>query len=264
MRSRGLVVAIAVVLAVVASAAVILYTNGVKEDAVTGGSLSVVVVSSQDIPANTNLNPLIDQGAFSQLRVPIDAVVDGAISDVSQLRGLTSTAPILANEQIPAGRLSSGEAPLGGSLGISNGNVAVSIRVDDDAAVNGSITRGSAITIYATFDSPEFLPGGTPAQQIAKATTDVQTAELPSLTTTLIPAVRVLEVVNPVVAEGSTRSANAEVTLTLDLTPQDAQNLVYAQETGRIWLGLLPPEEEVGHPLPFSVIPLDRVLGQKA
>ena len=36
MRSRGLVVAIAVVLAIVAAAAVILYTNGVKSDAVTG------------------------------------------------------------------------------------------------------------------------------------------------------------------------------------------------------------------------------------
>jgi Flp pilus assembly protein CpaB len=264
MRSRGLVVAIAVVLAIVASAAVILYTNGVKEDAVTGGSLSEVVVASQDIPANTNLNPLLDQGVFSTLRVPTDAVVDGAISDPSQLRGLTSTAPILANEQIPAGRLSSGEAPQGGSLGISDGNVAVSIRVDDQAAVNGSITRGSSIVVYATFESPEFLPGGTAAQQITKATTSVQTSELPTLTTTLIPAVRVLEVVNPVVAEGSTRSANEDVTLTLDLTPQDAQNLVYAQETGTIWIGLLPPDEEVGHPLPFSVIPIDRVLGQKS
>ena len=264
MRSRGLVVAIAVVLAIVASAAVILYTNGVKEDAVTGGSLSEVVVASQDIPANTNLNPLLDQGVFSTLRVPTDAVVDGAISDLSQLRGLTSTAPILANEQIPVGRLSSGEAPQGGPLGISDGNVAVSIRVDDEAAVNGSISRGSSIVIYATFESPEFLPGGTAQQQITKAGTSVQTSELPTLTTTLIPAVRVLEVVNPVVAEGSSQSANEPVTLTLDLTPEDAQNLVYAQETGRIWIGLLPPDEEVGHPLPFSVIPIDRVLGQKS
>jgi len=264
MRSRGLVVAIAVVLAIVASAAVILYTNGVKEDAVTGGSLSEVVVASQDIPANTNLNPLLDQGVFSTLRVPTDAVVDGAVSDPSQLRGLTSTAPILANEQIPVGRLSSGESPQGGPLGISDGNVAVSIRVDDQAAVNGSVTRGSSIVVYATFESPEFLPGGTAAQQITKATTSVQTSELPTLTTTLIPAVRVLEVVNPVAAEDGTRSANEDVTLTLDLTPQDAQNLVYAQETGTIWIGLLPPDEEAGHPLPFSVIPIDRVLGQKS
>jgi Flp pilus assembly protein CpaB len=93
----------------------------------------------------------------------------------------------------------------------------VSIRVDDEAAVNGSITRGSSIVVYATFESPEFLPGGTPQQQITKAGTSVQTSELPTLTTTLIPAVRVLEVVNPVVAEGSSQSANEPVTLTLDL-----------------------------------------------
>ena len=36
MRSRGLVVAIAVVLAVAAAAAVVLYTQGVKEDAAAG------------------------------------------------------------------------------------------------------------------------------------------------------------------------------------------------------------------------------------
>ena len=165
MRSRGLVVAIAVVLAIVASAAVILYTNGVKEDAVTGGSLSEVVVASQDIPANTNLNPLVDQGAFTTLRVPSDAVVDGAVSDPSQLRGLTSTAPILANEQIPVGRLSSGEAPQGGSLGISDGNVGrVRSASTSQAAVNGSITRGSSIVVYATFES-----SGVPAGRHAAA-----------------------------------------------------------------------------------------------
>ena len=62
MRSRGLVVAIAVVLAIVAAAAVILYTNGVKSGAATGGALSVVPESKQDIAANTNLNPLVEQG----------------------------------------------------------------------------------------------------------------------------------------------------------------------------------------------------------
>ena len=102
MRSRGLVVAIAVVLAIVAAAAVILYTNGVKSDAVTGGALSVVVVSKQDIAANTNLSPLVEEGIFTELQVPTDAVVDGAVTDVSQLRGQTTTSPVLANEQIPS------------------------------------------------------------------------------------------------------------------------------------------------------------------
>ena len=264
MRSRGLVVGVAVVLAIVAAAAVTLYTNGVKEDAVTGGALSVVIVATQDIPANTNLNPLVEQGAFTDLKVPTDAVVSGAVSDISQLRGQTSTAPILENEQIPADRLSSGDAPAGGALGISEGNVAMSLRIDDEAAVNGAVTRGSYITVYATFDSPTVLPGGNPQQQIKKVTTSTQQAAFPTLTTTLIPAVRVLEAVNPVVVEEGGRAANGEVTLTLDLTPQDAQNLVYAQETGRVRIALLPPDEDAGHPLPFSVVPLDRLLGRKS
>jgi hypothetical protein len=82
MRSRGLVVAIAIVLAVAAAAAVILYTQGVKEDAVRGGDLTPVIVSTVEIPANQQLDPLIDQGIFSEIQVPADALVGGAVKDV--------------------------------------------------------------------------------------------------------------------------------------------------------------------------------------
>jgi Flp pilus assembly protein CpaB len=265
MKSRGLVVGIAVVLAAAAAAFVLLYTNGVKQEAASGGALSTVIVATQDIPANTNLNPLVDQGAFAELQVPTDAVVDGAVTDTSQLRGLTTTLPILANEQIPASRLSTGKSPLGGSLGITNGHVAVSLQVDNQAGVNGSVTRGSYVTVYATFDNVKLVPGGNPQQQIQGAikgaSSAQQSAQLPPLTVTLVPAVRVLDVVNPVIDENGT-SGSSDVTLTLDLTAEDAQNLVYAQHTGTTWIGLLPPNDTDGHSIPFSVIPLDRLLGK--
>jgi Flp pilus assembly protein CpaB len=262
MKSRGLVVGIAVVLAAAAAAFVLLYTNGVKQDAATGGSLSTVVVSKQDIPANTQLNPLIDKGVFSQLKVPADAVVDGAVTDVNQLKGLTSTAPILANEQIPASRLDNGKAIEGGALGIGLGHVAVSVSVPAQAAVNGAISRGDYVTVYATFDNPKTVPGTTPSQQIQQASKSNSTqGALPTLTVTLIPAARVLDVVNPTV-DDSGRSTSSQVTLTLDLAPSDAQNLVYAQQTGTTWLGLLPPNDTNGHAIPFSVIPLNRLLGK--
>ena len=155
MRSRGLVVAIAVVLAIVAAAAVVLYTNGVKNDAVTGGALSVVVVSKQDIAANTNLNPLLEQGAFTELRVPTDAVVDGAVTSMSELRGQTTTAPILANEQIASARLSGGEAPQGGTLGITPGNVGLPMVLEGGPAGYGVIQRGDTVAVYATFKAGE-------------------------------------------------------------------------------------------------------------
>jgi Flp pilus assembly protein CpaB len=261
MKSRGLVVGIAVVLAAAAAAFVLLYTNGVKQDAATGGSLSTVLVSKQDIPANTQLNPLIDKGVFSQLKIPADAVVDGAVTDVSQLKGLTTTAPILANEQIPASRLDTGTAPQGGALGIGVGHVALSVSVPAQAAVNGAISRGDYVTIYATFDNPQVVPGTTPTQQIQQATKSNSQGSLPTITTTLIPAARVLDVVNPTV-DSSGRSTSSQVTLTLDLAPSDAQNLVYAQQTGTTWIGLLPPNDTTGHPIPFSVIPLNRLLGK--
>ena len=267
MRSRGLVVAIAVVLAIVAAAAVILYTNGVKTNAVSGGT--DVVVSSQDIGANISLNTLIDQGAFKTIKVPTDALVQGAVTSVDQLRDQSTTQPILANEQISTSRLSSGTAVAGGTLGISDGHVAVSLKLDAPSAVNGAISRGSYITVYATFNSIKFLKGATPSQMLANATKPAvngqsATTTLPTITITLIPAVKVLDVVNPAVDSSGKTTGSGPVTLTLDLTPADAQNLVYGQQTGNVYVGLLPPGDTSGHSIPFSVVPLNRVLGKAA
>jgi len=108
MRSRGLVVAIAVVLAVAAAAAVILYTQGVKEEAVKGGDLKTVIVSTVDIRANEPLDPLLAQDIFKQIEVPQKALVAGAVTDIRQLAKATTTSTIFANEQIPITRLSTG------------------------------------------------------------------------------------------------------------------------------------------------------------
>ena len=60
---------------------------------------------------------------------------------------------------------------------------------------------------------------------------------------TLIPTVRVLDVQNP--ARGRDRQGpSGDVSLTLDLTPEDAQNLIFAEQNANIWIGLLPPGED--------------------
>jgi len=114
MRSRGLVVAIAVVLAVLAAVGVIVYTNSVKNG--TGADTTAVIVSNQDIPANTPLNPLIDSGAFGAVNVPNDTLVAGAVTDENELRDQTTSSTIYANEQIPTSRLATGTS---NTLGIS-------------------------------------------------------------------------------------------------------------------------------------------------
>ena len=109
MRSRGLVVAIAVVLAVLAAVGVIVYTSNVRNNAINEGSSSVLV-STVNIQANTPLDPLIAQGAFTTINVPPDAQVPDAVTDTTQLQGLTATAPIYPNEQIPLARVATGQS----------------------------------------------------------------------------------------------------------------------------------------------------------
>jgi pilus assembly protein CpaB len=256
------VVAIAIVLAVAAAAAVVLYTQGVKEDAVRGGDLTPVIVSTQEIPANQQLDPLIDQGIFSEIQVPGDALVGGAVTDVEQLRGVTTTTPILANEQISTQRLSSAETPLN-QTGVSEGHIGLAIELDAPQGGVGNIQPGDQVQVFATYQGVEVISGDL-RKLITSAGTSVPKAgvKLPDFTLTLIPTVRVLRIQNPSVDTETGRSDSSRIQVTLDLLPQDAQNLVFAQENARIWLGLLPPGEDGTQPR-ASLVPIEILLGAK-
>ena len=62
--------------------------------------------------------------------------------------------------------------------------------------------------------------------------------------------------------ETGQQSDSDRIRITLDLLPQDAQNLVFAQENGLVWLGLLPPDEDGTQPN-ASTVPLELLLGAK-
>src|SRR5438552_19013231 len=115
MKVRGVVVALAFVLAAGATVAVFAYVNGVKHDhsSQTAGMVTVVV-SKQNIPAGTRLNDLIATGGFDEIQVPADAVVSGAVRSLAGLQDQQTSAPIVAGEQIPVARLV-GSSSLGGA-----------------------------------------------------------------------------------------------------------------------------------------------------
>jgi pilus assembly protein CpaB len=261
MRSRGLVVAIAIVLAVAAAAAVILYTQGVKEEAVRGGDLTTVIVSTVEIPANQQLDPLIDQGVFSEIRVPGDALVGGAVKDVEELRGETTTTPILANEQISTSRLSSAaERP--NLLGVSEDHIGLAIELDAPQGGIGNIQPGDQVQVFATYQGVKVIKGDIQRLINSAGGTAPPQVDLPDFTLTLIPTVRVLRIQNPSVDTETGRSDSSRIQVTLDLLPQDAQNLVFAQEKARVWLGLLPPGEDGTQPR-ASLVPIEILLGAK-
>jgi pilus assembly protein CpaB len=231
MKGRGLVVVLALVLATLATAGVFLYANGVKEEAKTGGAMVAVVVSKVDISANTDLNELIKQDQFKIIQVPKVAVVDGALTSIDQLRDKHNSVAILAGEQIPVARIQGEGTVPGGTLGIPAGHEAITLSVDAPRGVAGAIVTGDKVTLYATYSG-----FSTPAGK-----------KIPTMTTVLVPTAEVLAVYLPfsggdnVLGSQQAQQTLGTVTVTLALTPTDAQRFVFTMETGTVWMGLLPP-----------------------
>ena len=271
--------AIAVVLAVLAAVGVIVYTNSVKNG--TGADTTAVIVSSQDIPANTPLNPLIDQGVFGTVNVPNDTLVSGAVTDENELRDQTTSSTIYANEQIPTSRLATGR---GNTLGISDGHVGLGIQIDGPQSVNGYIQNNDQVEIYATFPrgttvtkqdlkhllSPAQLQRFLAALQTGSTTTLASSPVLAmpfDFTLPLVNSVRVLAINNPPVDSTTGKPGSGGSTLVLDMLPSDAQALVLANtDATQLWLGLLPPNKDgsasAGYKSPATFgVPFARVTG---
>jgi len=252
MKSRGVVVVLALILATIATAGVFLYSQGVKQDAIKGGDLRDVIVSKVDIAANTEMDELIAADQFELLQVPVDAVVDGAVTDLAQLRGQRNTAFILAGEQIPISRVESGEIP-GGVLGIPEGHQAISVSLDAPRAIAGALAGGDNVTIYATFEGvkinlvqKDFLK----SLQAGNVSGLTSQGELPSFDTTVVlaPEVEVLRVARTTDAaaddqQAEQQAAQGAVSVTLAFLPDEAQRFVFAMELGQVYLSLLGPDE---------------------
>ena len=80
---------LAIILATLATVGVFLYSRGVKQAAREGSDLVTIVVSDVDIPANSELNQFINEGDFTTLQIPKDAVVQDAVTQISQDRKST-------------------------------------------------------------------------------------------------------------------------------------------------------------------------------
>jgi Flp pilus assembly protein CpaB len=246
------VVVLALILATVATAAVFLYARGVREEARTGGALTTVIVSRVDIPANTDLDRLIAEGQFTTKEIPTDAVVEGAVTSVSQLRNKRNNAFILAGEQIPLSRVEGARVP-GGVLSIPEGHQALTVSLGAPRAIGAALAGGDNVTVFATFTDVVVEERRRGQEAPAPGTTAQQREEeerAQAATVVLVPQVEVLRVFVPTtttapIGGGETApDPTGDVQVTLAFLPEEAQRFVFALEQGTVYLSLLPPDAE--------------------
>jgi Flp pilus assembly protein CpaB len=255
MKTRGTALGLALALAIGATTAVFMYVQGVRQQAQTNPAddMQSVLVAKQDIPPGSNLDALIAKGVFSTVEVPRGALVQGVVTDLTQIKGRTTSAAILQGEQITTARLQGTTERTGGLLGIRDGYEALSISLEVPEGGGSFVRAGDHVTIYATLENVSIIKGGLSAFLKGKAPANNQKQSIGDYTVTVVPDVRVLRVLGGS-SEGNDR--NGEIQLSLELTPADSQRVIFAKEKGSVWLALLPPGEAGKGSLPTGVIDL--------
>lgn len=227
MRIRIIAIAIAAVLAIT-GVVVLVGAFRVQGQAAEGGkNLVDVLVVTEEIPAGTSASSL---GSSVQTeRIPAAYVASGAAGTLDDLAGRVAAVALEPGEQVLASRFvtSTELAATGGTAAVPAGMQQLSISVDPQRTAGGRIGVGDHVGIFVSLD----VSG-----------TDPATTQL------LLNDVLVTSVGSGSSGLGSTGTGSDSTTtassvggptlVTVAVTADDAQKLVYGAEFGRVWLSL--------------------------
>lgn len=214
----------------------------------------VAVVAAQDIPAQTRLTPeMLKVQTFE-----IDKVNPDAFTTVAQLNNRVTASAISSGATILPSQVST-TAGQGLTFTVNPGLRAVSIGVKEVVTAGGNIAPGNRVDIVGVFD----VKAGVDVAQVIASLTGEPAPFGPtfpnrdvSVTFTLLQNVRVLAVAQnlpnqtaPSTGQGSGPAATEEsnpraATVTLEVTPQQAQIMALADNRGTLRLSLRPFGED--------------------
>jgi pilus assembly protein CpaB len=175
-----------------------------------------VVVTAKDIPAGSTLNEeLLKSGTIKAVKWPKSSVPAGSFATPTQVVGKVNRVKIIANEPILESRLSGEGAGL--TVRLEAGKRAMAVRVDEIIGVSGFIVPDDRVDVIVTTTPP----GGSEAARVSKI---------------VLQNKRVLSVAQS--TEQKDGKPQVARSITLEVSPEDAEKLSLAYQEGPIVLAL--------------------------
>lgn len=251
MGRRTVILIVAVLIAALGTALVWLYVRNLGQEEVEGQELVPVLVAQTPIEAGTSGDAAQQAAAFTTIQIPREQLADGALSDPSTILDQVALVPIYPNEQILQQKF--GTPGQQASFIIPEGKIAASFQFSDPARVAGLVRPSSEVAIFVTTSAPEGTDVGGPGGG------DVGAGQ--NFTQLVLPRIEVLAAGQTTVISQTTTDAQGQETteqiplaiLTLALTQQEAQKIIFAQSQGELYLGLLTEDSEVEIGEPISI-----------
>jgi len=225
-RRLALLIA-AVLVAALGTALVFAYVKKADDRAIADQQPVSVLVAKTAVAPGTRVIDAANAGAFERKEFPQAAVVPGALSSTDPVRDQVVLTTIFPGQQLLTGMFGA-TAASNASIAIPPGQIAASFSFGDPQRVAGFVQPGSNVVIFLTSS----LNGG-------KSQTRVL---LPKVTVIAVGPTTITPPADPAQANPE---AQPRAMLTLALTQKQAEQIIFAQGNGSMYLGLLNDKSQI-------------------
>lgn len=217
------------------------------------GARKSVVVAAKDI----NEMETIDESKLSLDEKPVDYIQPDALSEVDRAVGMVALAPIKAGEQIMQNKIMEPGPVTGLALQVTPTKRAVTLPIDEMRGVAKLLKPGDRIDLVAALDV------GHPPNQHREVKTIMQ--DVAVLATGLKVVNELPRLFERSGKEDFIKNIRADTnfnTITVEASPNDAQNLIYilATSPGSLFVTLRHPSDH--NPLSMTETTIESVLGR--
>jgi pilus assembly protein CpaB len=218
MRRKLMGIIAAVALASVGTLVLVAYVQSARNSALAQEQMVEVLVVSKPVPKGMKGDQL---AAFVEVdEVPAKVKAEGAVTDLSTVASLVADVDLTPGEQLLASRFV--EPAVAAQGDVPPGLLQVTVTLPVDRALGGRIRAGQTVGVVATFEDATHL-------MLHKVlVTDVQAEQVPT-------------------GEGTApetgmprQSTGGNYMLTLAVDAPAVERLVFAAETGKLWLASEP------------------------
>lgn len=265
MKLRIVLVFIAIIIAAGAVFGVITYINSIRASYEEGVETVEVLVAAQNIPKEIAVEDLVPAGMIETKGIPRIYLAEGVLTSLDEFEGYVVAAPINEGEQITTTKFIRPEE-IGLAFIVPDGMIAVSIPFNEVIGVSNLINVGDRVNVIATFLPEEGLSSESllsveeeqSEEEIVSTISGEEVSEgiKKDTTKTLLWNIEVLYIGTRTVASeevevtggifGGQQEAGGDSTeiktVTLAVTPEDSEKLVFSEEVGSVWLALIPTD----------------------
>lgn len=223
MKRRIIAASIAILVAIVSSFLLLGYVSGADRRAMAGMQTATVLVVTTVVPKGTSAAELQDLVAARQL--PVKAIADGAISNLSQITGRVANTQLEPGEQVLATRFSNpASLNTDHAIQVPKGQQELSVQLEPQRVAGGNVAAGDQVGVFISVGSSS-----------DKAQTHMA---LHQVLVTRVQAPPSSASSSNTADDGSNTVPTGSLIITIAVTARQAEQVVFAAEYGHIWMSL--------------------------